>query len=80
MRLVILCGVRVGRWRAHGTAGEPVGAHAGFDSTDLPIDYFFPAFLSCFGFLTSFLRTLLPLPMTKLLINTSAAMLAHGER
>jgi hypothetical protein len=29
--------------------------------------YFFTAFLSCFGFFTSFFRTLLPLPMTKLL-------------
>jgi hypothetical protein len=29
-------------------------------------DYFFGFFLSCFGFLTSRLRTLLPLPMCEL--------------
>lgn len=28
------------------------------------LDYFLEPFLSCFGFLTSFLRTLFPLPMT----------------
>ena len=39
-----------------------------------PCHYFFTTFLSCLGFLTSFLRTLFPLPMIGLLHAVSAVL------
>jgi hypothetical protein len=49
--------------------GSAVGAGIGYERGRR---YFFSAFLSCFGFLTSFLRTLFPLPMSGFLPVMSA--------
>jgi hypothetical protein len=40
--------------------------------TDIAPGYFLMFFLSCFGFLTSFLRTLFPFPITNSFLTLSA--------
>jgi len=42
--------------------------------------YFLTIFLSCFGFLTSFFRTLFPLPITGLLVVVSAEGTSSEKR